>query len=465
MIVPGLLVLAALGGIVAPEPTPSSAPIARGAVVPKVACEGDAHGSSYALFLPSSYDPKRSWPILYLIDPSANGAAGVEQFRAAAEEYGWILAGSNDAKNGPMRASLEAVQAVWTDTHRRFAIDERRAYVGGFSGGARAAVLVGELEPTIAGVIGFGAGFPEGHAPDAKIPFAYFGAASTTDFNFWELWLADRRLGGLGKAHRLVVFEGTHDWPPPAVCREAVEWMELQAVAAGAEDRKRIDRLFERRLEKVAEVEAAGRAVEAHEERDAAAREFRALHDVTALDARLARDASDSKLQRMISEKAKREDSERRALIETAAPLEAIRSAFPPPPLSRALRDLRIADLKRRTEGKSAEEALGARRMLEILFVQTGGVLPEQLLQRGDWSRALLSLSVAAEIRTDAPNLWYRFARAHAGAGDAKTALADLRTAVEKGFKDRERIEAEPAFASLRNDPAYKELVARLAKS
>jgi hypothetical protein len=91
----------------------------------KVACRADP-AQSYALYLPSSFDPERRWPVLFLFDPGARGAAGVEAFRPAAETFGWILVGSNNSRNGPLEASVRAAHAVWTDVRERLPIDDRR---------------------------------------------------------------------------------------------------------------------------------------------------------------------------------------------------------------------------------------------------------------------------------------------------------------------------------------------------
>src|SRR5215469_4635144 len=94
---------------------------------------------SYALFLPSQYSPGRRWPVIYAFDPFARGKTAVEVYRPAAEKYGYIIAGSNNAKNGPTGPEMEAAQAMWNDTHRRLSIDKERTYTTGLSGGARVA--------------------------------------------------------------------------------------------------------------------------------------------------------------------------------------------------------------------------------------------------------------------------------------------------------------------------------------
>src|SRR4029078_12904397 len=76
--------------------------IPRGQLVEKIEALSDS-SQSYALYLPSNYTPDRKWPILFAFDPGARGRVPVERFKEAAEKYGWIVLGSNNSHNGPMR--------------------------------------------------------------------------------------------------------------------------------------------------------------------------------------------------------------------------------------------------------------------------------------------------------------------------------------------------------------------------
>src|SRR5215471_5562230 len=86
------------------------AAIPRGQIVAKVSCT-QAPAQSYALYLPANYDAARRWPILYAFDPGARGKAPVERYREAAERFGWIIAGSDNSRNGNLQASLDAWNA------------------------------------------------------------------------------------------------------------------------------------------------------------------------------------------------------------------------------------------------------------------------------------------------------------------------------------------------------------------
>jgi predicted esterase len=176
-------------------------------------------GQSYWMFVPSSYTADRAWPILYCLDPGARGRVPVERFALAAEKAGFLMAGSNNSRNGPMAPTQEAINLMLSDTHERFSIDDARLYVAGLSGGARVALRWAQ-NGHIAGVIACSAGFgPPG--PPKQIPFRLFATTGWDDFNHDELYHLSRELARRNVPHRFVEFEGGHEWMPAALADEA----------------------------------------------------------------------------------------------------------------------------------------------------------------------------------------------------------------------------------------------------
>jgi dienelactone hydrolase len=278
LLVAALLVLWSASGTRAQE-------LPRGSIVDEVKCAADAT-QSYALYVPSTYSPDRPGKLLIAFHPGARGRLMVEKYAAAAEQYGYIVAGSNTSRNGSWSVSAAAVQAMSADLGRRFAIDAERLYLTGLSGGARVAMQVALGKNNIAGVIASSAGYPDSQ-PRADVPFAVFGTAGTEDFNYIEMRLLDRKLTS---PHYLAVFSGGHTLPPDAVALEAIEWMELQAMKSGrrTRDDALVDRLFEKRQRRIATSTNAADTVHLL---DALVSDFKGLRDVSADSAR-ARDLS-----------------------------------------------------------------------------------------------------------------------------------------------------------------------------
>jgi hypothetical protein len=228
----------------------------KGKLVDKVVCQANT-SQSYALYLPSNYDPNRIWPILHCFDPMARGRLPVERFQEGAEKYGYIVVGSNNSRNGPWPPNAEAVKALWQDTHARFSIDDGRVYTAGFSGGARVASWLA-FAVRAAGVVACGGGFPDSKTPQT-VPFAFFGAAGTDDFNYHEMRQIGRDLDARGAVHRIAIFNGEHAWASVALATEALEWFELQAMRAGLrpKDEALVQSMFRARVEAARSMPAA----------------------------------------------------------------------------------------------------------------------------------------------------------------------------------------------------------------
>ena len=261
--------------------TPAAQSLPRGTIIDDVKCAADPT-QSYALYLPSTYSPDRLWNLLIGFHPAARGRLIVEKYQAAAEQYGYIVAGSNTSRNGPWPVSVAAVQATSADLGQRFSIDKERLYLTGHSGGARVAMQVALGRNNIAGVIASSAGYPDSQ-PRTSVPFAVFATAGTEDFNYIEMRMLDRKLTS---PHALAIFLGGHTLPPDAVAFEAIEWMELQAMKSGrrSRDAALIDRLFEKRQQAMASSTSPAAAVQLL---GALVADFTGLRDVSAEAGRL----------------------------------------------------------------------------------------------------------------------------------------------------------------------------------
>jgi hypothetical protein len=254
----------------------------RGAVIDPVHCLDDP-SQTYALYLPTTYSAEQPAAVLMGFHAGGRGRAIVETYQAAAEQYGYIVAASNNSRNGPWAVSAAAVKAMSGDVAKRFVIDAGRVYLTGLSGGARVALQVALGSTSIAGVIASSAGFPDSE-PRPSVPFALFATTGTSDFNYIEMHQLDRKLTS---PHRLAVFDGGHTLPPADVAVEAIEWLELQAMKSDRRPRDQalIDRLFAKREQKIA---AAQTPVGTLHVLEGLTADFLGLHDTTAQSSRLA---------------------------------------------------------------------------------------------------------------------------------------------------------------------------------
>src|SRR5436190_14636882 len=227
---------------------------------------------TFALCLPPGYTTERRWPVLFVLDPRGRALLGLTLFQDAAARLGWVVLSSySTLSDGPPEPNVNAVNAMlaWAQTHP--ALDPTRLYLAGFSGTARAALgfavaLRGHVAGVIAvgGALGFALGGPEtAFAGDST--FAYFGSAGTRDFNYEEVLAMGDRFRSTRVPFRVVAFDGPHGWPPPDVCGDALDWLELRAMLGG---RRAIDSGWVRarlagELARAAELERLGRWADA----------------------------------------------------------------------------------------------------------------------------------------------------------------------------------------------------------
>ena len=445
--------------------------IPRGQIVDRIEALSDA-SQSYALYLPSNYTPNRKWPVLYAFDPGGRGRVPVERFKDAAEKYGWIVLGSNNSRNGPWDLAVNAWNAMQKDSHQRFAIDDDRMYATGFSGGARAAVRVAAGCKCLAGVMANGAGFPVDVAPSSQMHFLFFGAAGVEDFNYPEIKSLDEPLTKAGITHRIQIFDGRHEWPPVSVATSAVEWMELNAMRTGKRPRDDgfIGATWERLLSDAKTLEEAKKYYEAYQLYLDVAQSFKGLRDVAQIETKVAQ-LSDS---REVKAAIRQEQAQIRRQQELESQLNSLiagRDGGAPSNQSEEGIDSRnrlqsiLIDL--RLQSKASEDSTQrrvARRVLDGLFIG----LVEQgigLLQtEKNYSESIKRLKLATEVNPDRSGAYFYLAWAYAANGDKKKSLQFLNKAVEKGFSDAGMITANKEFDSLRNDPDYQQILARIKK-
>src|SRR5512147_3072463 len=91
-------------------PGASTRELRAGQVVASIKCVAKPE-QSYALYVPAAYSAQRRWPTIYVLEPAARGSLPLEVMKDAAERYGFVLAGSNNSRNGPIQPSLEALEA------------------------------------------------------------------------------------------------------------------------------------------------------------------------------------------------------------------------------------------------------------------------------------------------------------------------------------------------------------------
>jgi dienelactone hydrolase len=465
--------LPAFSGSTSPQTSEaqSAAPPLQQSVLPgqitdKVVCT-DFPGYSYALYLPTNYTPGRRWPIIYAFDPGARGQIPVKLYRDAAEKYGYIVVGSNNSKNFSSEPAARSILALWQDTHQRLALDDRRIYTTGFSGGSRTATMVALHCATCAvtGVIAHGAGYPGSDTPSAKNSFLYFGAVGNQDFNWGEMMDMRRTREDLGLPYRMKVFDGEHQWAPSALAEEAIEWLQLKAMQSGSmpADGAFLGRLLEEMTTEARQAESRGDAIGALNAYRSLVSDFRGLKEVSEFDGKLAALKKSAALGNALK-KERDEIREQATLTETiSAQLSqlgdtAVSDQFS---LREKIQDGLNQLREQARRSKNERDRLVRQRAFHQLWAQ-GIECGQAEFKAKHFTRAESYFHLMADV---APDEWWPLlllAETRTSMGDHKHAILDLREAIRRGLKNADTIERDDDLQPLLLEPDLRTLLAEL---
>lgn len=435
----------------------------RGKVIPKVVCQSDAQ-KSYALYLPSYYTPDKKFPIIYAFEPAARGSYPIERFKAAAEKFGYIVVSSNDSKNGLPSEEINPIITAWLDdTSKRFQIDGSRIYLAGFSGGARLAIrLALKGNGIFAGVILCGAGFPPESQPTKNMPFVIFGTVGDEDFNFWEMRSLDEALTKLNHTHRIVTFEGVHDWASSELCVKAIEWLELQAMKANrrAKDEAFIESLWQKNFDEANKAEKDGKAYEAFVSFNAIAQDFKGVKDVSEIEKKVSSLGENKAVKQYLKDE-KDEIGKEKVLTNQIVTLGVNISEADLPARPGMMQELRkLADsIRSRAQVKEdTSDRRVARRSLRGAFAFFRESADHKLLPQKQFEEAILYMKIVTELTPQNPYSFVHLARVYSLTKQKKLAFDALRKAVEIGFNDIPWLE-DKDFDNIRGESDWQKLI------
>ena len=434
-----------------------------GTIIPSITCDANPN-QAYALYLPSHISSKQNWPIIFVFDPGARGPLAVETVRAAAEKYGYIVAASNNSHNGPLGGFGEAAQAMWRDTQMKLPVDEHRRYTAGMSGGARVATQIALVcKDCMAGVIANAASFMGQSAPPPDMKFAYFAAVGSADFNFPEFVVLRKKFEDVHARYKIHVFEGEHGWAPPEVWDEALNWMDLQAMASSTlpRDATRIQKSFDERMARAKQLAADGDVMEAAREYQSIVRDFASLTDVTPAREQLAAVTRGKAFKNVEKEEADQVSRQAQLTADISSQIAAIPDGLD----AVAFNELRgqMAELKKKADAvakKNDRDSLVYRRTRQQVVAEAfeDGQAAFDLKK---YDQALQDFEIAAAGARHPEYSQFQRARTYALKGDKKDLIATLKLAMGLGFDDVSALDGDE-FKTYRELPEFQTLVAQL---
>jgi pimeloyl-ACP methyl ester carboxylesterase len=414
-------------------------PFIPGKVIERVVCKADTN-QSYALYIPLRGD-KDPLPVLYFFDSHGVGALPLRKYRALAETYGFILVGSNNSRNGNDWPMTEAIWGrLFEDTRRRLHMVSDRIYTCGFSGGAKVASYLAIEHSEIKGVIANGAALPDGvSAGDFR--FSFTAIAGEGDMNMTDLVAINEALEKTRTQHRILFFDGRHEWAPEATMRIAFEGLQFDAMRAGVlpKDGAVIDGYVGSSKGRLAADMRAGLLIRARQE---------CVLSAELLDGLTGEAGWFCNRAGVIGKDPAylRQQEGRANLLATEEKIKAgFMQQFQPGDVIYWTKT--IADLRVRAAAKTAEGAMYQRLLayLSLAFYS----ISNQLINGNQNDAALHFVELYKLADPTNSEAWYFSALLHARSGDGHAAGADLLKAVGYGFNDGPRLRKQAEFQRL----------------
>jgi hypothetical protein len=197
----------------------------------------------FSYYLPKSFEEGKKYPILLLFDPQGDGHFAINKYTEAADQFEYILMSTSAIKNGlDGETAGHAMQTLLGSISSELPVIPNRVYVGGFSGGARYAALLAMSGSGIQGLMIAGAGFPIENWKNLS-PSVIIAAANDGDMNLPEILALDA-IKDKGQRSRLLIMrdKGIHEWPALKKMQESLAIFTAYAVRDSIEkDKKKLD--------------------------------------------------------------------------------------------------------------------------------------------------------------------------------------------------------------------------------
>ena len=446
--------LMACGNKSSPSENPS--PSAKTATLPPLTLPSDSlinvqlpsdTQQSYYMYVPSSAHDAKSTPLIIFFDPHGSGRLPIEKYHKLADRFGIALAGSNNSRNGMgINESAQIADNIINDLSTRGGYDTRLMCLAGLSGGAKVALHSVANNQHINNAIYSGASiqFNPTH------PVHLLGFAGTEDMNYTDLLgFSDIVNRSNPEANSQVEFKGKHDWPDTATFRKAFFWLDFQLYKQQIlPPDSTLVKLFQKETDKtITTLEKQNAMTEAYLECKNASSFLNGVADVSSYKIKMNSIASGSAYKAQMQQKMetiKKESTEKQRLM----------AAF----------QNEDADWWYKTiRGYKASNAASDKRLLGFIslacFSYSG-----QLLTRNDTANAARLLSIYELADPDNTDQLYFHAILCSQENRPEQGIKYLYKAVDKGFKDWQKIETEPAFTQWRGYERFSQLLASSKK-
>ena len=423
----------------------------KGEIIDNITCK-TAPDQSYCLYLPTTYDIKKVYPVIYAFDPHGDGHLPVALMKDQAEKLGYILIGSNNSKNGlgPQDISY-LINSLFYDSKQKLAIDTSRIYLVGFSGGARIACGVAQSFGNINSVIACSAGF---QFQNAAPGFNYIGVTATRDMNYLEMKKLNDNLVKINAPCQFFVAEGKHEWPSSTVINEAMNMLELYAMKnkltpVRTDFVNNYMTTNSKYAETLKQSNTIDSLVKAYEILKRTVNILTDLTDVSKLKALFNEINQNAEVQAYLKEQSSLEDYETQKQQEFQSAWESKKG------------DWWNAEIKKLNEAYKSMNKLQrdlAKRLSGYISLSCYSY-SFRALGTQNWALAETFTTIYRTVDPENPDSYYASACLYANTNKKNDAILMLQKAIKCGFTDKNKLQADPMLNSLHSMPDFENLL------
>jgi hypothetical protein len=414
--------------------------LVAGKILDTVICASDP-SQSYALYIPAKGN-KTALPIIYCFDAHGDGALPLHKYQTLADAYGFILVGSNNSKNGNDWPTTENIwRHISEDAQTRLKINANRIYTCGFSGGAKVASYIALRHPEIMGVIANSAGLPDG-IQAGDFHFSFTAIAGQGDMNMTDLVTLKQDLDRTRTRHRIMLFEGKHEWAPVKTMGLAFAGLAFDAMLQGLipKDGGMIDRYIVNSKQRLDVYSSSNQLIKADQECKLSISLLTGLTDQVAWFQQKAAAIESSALYRQ------QQQLQQSLLTQEENTKSGYAQHFQDPGMDYWVSTIR--DLDARANASTLAGAMYQRLLayLSLAFYSVSNhlIIDNQNVE----ARHFVELYKMADPTNS--EAWYFSAILHARDAQTEATENDLLKAAHDGFRDKKRLLQQPEFQNVR---------------
>jgi predicted esterase len=424
------------------ETAPVKIEIKKGELVPSALCLNDAN-QSYAYYLPKNYSDSVKYPVIIFFDPHGSGSYPVGLYKSLAEEFGYILMGSNNSKNGlQFEQTNGIVSSLVSEASTRFSADAKRISLAGFSGGSKVVLVGASKHPELLSVIYCGAAIPFENISQLPPALAFAGVR---DMNYTEVMASGSALDEKKITHAMIEWKGKHEWPDSVSFEDAFYWCSFVAMKnkSIAADQK----LIKTFLQKKNKQQATAKDDLSRFNLDKEVVAF--LYNLTDVSPYLAKIKS-----LMQSPAYQKELQQQQNILQSESSLKQnYVQSFETKDMGWWKSEIaKIRSLKSGPQEMMYQRILGYISLASYSYSNNA-------IKQNNFPAAQQFLAIYKLADPENSEQPFLTACMYARQGDQQKALDALKKALQLGLKDRAKIENEESFSSLRSNPEFSQLL------